>query len=120
MSGAARLYRAFALISAAFLAAVCGRDIGQMSSFPSSRPVALSGFDEEATATITHIGVLPEQRGNGYVDDVLAEANATAAARGFRAILSDVDVVNHPMAAAMIRAGHRPDVRPWHVWHYRS
>ena len=120
MSGAARLYRAFALISAAFLAAACGRDIGQMSSLPSSRPVALCGFDEKATATITHIGVLRSSAGTANVDDLLAEANATARARGFRAILSDVDVVNHPMAAAMIRAGHRPDVRPWHVWHYRS
>lgn len=81
--------------------------------------VMLSSFDEGQTATIAHIGVAPEQRGRGYVDDLLAEATHDAVARGFRAILSDADVLNAPMGAAFERAGHRRGVRPWHVWHYR-
>jgi len=81
--------------------------------------VMLSAFDEDATGTIAHIGVVPEQRGNGYVNDLLAEATADAADRGFSTILSDTDVLNSPMIAAFERAGHREGVRPWHVWHYR-
>ena len=66
-----------------------------------------------------HIGVVPEQRGRGYVNDLLAEATADAADRGFTSIISDTDVLNAPMIAAFERAGHREGVRPWHVWHYR-
>jgi ribosomal protein S18 acetylase RimI-like enzyme len=81
--------------------------------------VMLSGFDEDETGTIAHIGVVPDQRGNGYVNDLLAEATNDAAVRGFTSILSDTDVLNAPMIAAFERAGHRAGVRPWHVWHYR-
>lgn len=81
--------------------------------------VMLSAFDEEATGTIAHIGVVPEQRGKGYVNDLLAETTADAIECGFRAILSDTDVLNAPMIAAFERAGHRAGARPWHVWHYR-
>jgi len=80
--------------------------------------VAVSGFDAQ-TWTIVHIGVVPEHRGHGHVHELLAAADGAARARGFTAGLSDVDVVNEPMLAAMRRAGHRTDLRPWHVWHYR-
>lgn len=81
--------------------------------------VMLSAFDEGAVGTITHIGVLPEHRGRGYIVDLLARTTADARSRGFSSILSDVDTENLPMRAAMERAGHLPGVRPWHVWHYR-
>ncbi len=80
--------------------------------------VMLSAFDDDV-ATITHIGVLPEHRRQGYIVDLLARATADALTRGFSSILSDVDTENLPMRAAMERAGHLPGVRPWHVWHYR-
>jgi ribosomal protein S18 acetylase RimI-like enzyme len=87
-----------------------GRPVGYMM---------LSAFDEHGTGTIAHVGVVPEQRGRGYIDDLLAETAADAETRGFRSILSDADVLNAPMCAAFERAGHRSGVRPWHVWHYR-
>lgn len=80
--------------------------------------VMVAGFDTE-TWTIVHIGVVPELRGHGYVDDLLAKADVAARDRGFRYGLSDVDVGNGPMIAALERAGHRRGERPWHVWHYR-
>jgi ribosomal protein S18 acetylase RimI-like enzyme len=80
--------------------------------------VAVGSFDEE-TWTIVHIGVVPEHRGHGHVSELLAAADRAARERGFAAGLSDVDVENAPMIAAMERAGHRSDLRPWHVWHYR-
>ncbi len=81
--------------------------------------VALGTFDEPATATVVHIGVLRVQRGHGYVSDLLARAAIAARDRSFRHILSDVDTLNEPMLAAMRRAGHDPAARPWHVWHFR-
>lgn len=80
--------------------------------------VAVGAFDEE-TWTIVHIGVVPEHRGHGHVHELLAAADGVVRARGFRAGLSDVDVENGPMIGAMLAAGHRTDVRPWHIWHYR-
>jgi ribosomal protein S18 acetylase RimI-like enzyme len=80
--------------------------------------VAVGAFDP-GVGTIVHIGVAPEQRGRGYVDELLAAAHVAARARGFATDLSDVDTLNAPMIAAMERNGHRPDARPWHVWAYR-
>jgi ribosomal protein S18 acetylase RimI-like enzyme len=81
--------------------------------------VMLSPFGEEGVGTIAHIGVVPGQRGRGYVHDLLQRTNAGAQERGFSSVLSDVDVRNAPMLAAMERAGHHAGVRPWHIWHYR-
>jgi ribosomal protein S18 acetylase RimI-like enzyme len=81
--------------------------------------VAVGEFDEPETATIAHVGVLPEARGNGHIHELLLASNRTARARGFRFILSDVDVENGPMRHAMLRAGHRDDVRNWHKWIHR-
>ena len=75
---------------------------------------------EEWGSTIVHIGVVPEHRGNGYIDDLIAAGTAAAKDEGITTMLSDVDVVNTPMLAAMRRAGHRDDARPWHVWAYRT
>jgi ribosomal protein S18 acetylase RimI-like enzyme len=74
---------------------------------------------EPEVATIAHIGVAPGRRGRGFVDDLLVAGTAAARARGFTAILSDVDTFNAPMIAAMERNGHLRGIRPWHVWAYR-
>ena len=82
--------------------------------------VGISPFDEPGTATVAYIGVLPEHRGNGYVDDLLAAGTAAAQRAGFTRILSDVDTENQPMLAAMERAGHHASSTPWHVWSHRG
>jgi ribosomal protein S18 acetylase RimI-like enzyme len=81
--------------------------------------MALGAFDEAGRGTIMHIGVMPEHRGRGYIDDLLAACNAAALRRGFDRVLSDVDILNGPMRAAMERAGHLSAATPWHVHHYR-
>ena len=63
--------------------------------------------------------MVPEQRGRGYVDDLLRAGTAAARDAGYTSILSDADVLNEPMTAAFARADHLPDRRPWHIWHYR-
>lgn len=60
--------------------------------------------------TVFYVGVVPEMRGRGYVDDLLAAGTATLleARRGERSdkpLRADTDVANVPMAAAFERAG---------------
>jgi hypothetical protein len=81
--------------------------------------VAVGAFDEDAVGTIMHIGVAGRHRGHGYVDQLLRLANRAARSRGWAGLLSDVDVENQPMLAAMARNGHRADARRWHKWIYR-
>ena len=80
--------------------------------------VVVGGF-EAGVGTIVHIGVVPERRGRGHVDELLTAANRAARQLGYGSMLSDVDTENAPMLAAMERNGHHRDVRPWHVWAYR-
>ncbi len=87
--------------------------------------VAVNDFDDAEfgvanTATVTFIGVLPEHRGNGYINDLLLGGTAAAQRSGHVAILSDVDTLNLPMHNAMERCAHRSDVRTWHIWHHRG
>ncbi len=81
--------------------------------------VLLGEFGEPNRGTILHIGVMPEARGHGVVTELLRAANDAARRRGFARVLSDVDVQNSPMLAAMERAGHRAANTNWHVWHHR-
>jgi ribosomal protein S18 acetylase RimI-like enzyme len=56
---------------------------------------------------VAYLGVVPELRGNGYVDDLLAEITHLLAAAGAQWIQADTDLANRPMAAAFQRAGYR-------------
>lgn len=55
---------------------------------------------------IDYIGVVPERRGEGYVDDLLARGAATLLEAGAQQIRADTDTANVPMAAAFRRAGY--------------
>ena len=60
--------------------------------------------------TLFYVGVVPEMRGRGYVDDLLAAGTAAlldARAEGGteKPLRADTDVANAPMAAAFGRAG---------------
>ena len=58
--------------------------------------------------TLFYVGVVPEMRGRGYVDDLLAAGTVTllgARAQGGKPLRADTDVANAPMAAAFRRAG---------------
>jgi RimJ/RimL family protein N-acetyltransferase len=57
---------------------------------------------------VGYLGVLPEHRGHGYVDEILAEITRILAAEaGATVIHADTDLENRPMAAAFERAGYR-------------
>jgi GNAT superfamily N-acetyltransferase len=56
---------------------------------------------------VAYLGVVPELRGNGYADDLLAEVTHLLAAAGARWIQADTDLANQPMACGFQRAGYR-------------
>ncbi|MFD8781746.1 GNAT family N-acetyltransferase [Kitasatospora sp. NPDC059599] len=56
---------------------------------------------------VGYLGVVPELRGQGYVDEVLAEITRVQAQAGAELITATTDTDNAPMAAAFARAGYR-------------
>jgi RimJ/RimL family protein N-acetyltransferase len=56
---------------------------------------------------IGYVAVVPEQRGHGYVDDLLAEGTHLLAETGAEQIRADTDLTNRPMAASFERLGYR-------------
>jgi RimJ/RimL family protein N-acetyltransferase len=58
-----------------------------------------------ASFVIGFVGVVAGQRGNGYGYDLLIEAAHRLVEEGATEIRADTDVGNHPMAAALARAG---------------
>lgn len=56
---------------------------------------------------VGYLGVVPEHRGRGYVDDLLGEGTRVLAVeQGAERIVANTDVGNLPMAAAFARAGY--------------
>ncbi len=66
-------------------------------------PVGLVAPDDHS---IAYIGVVPEHRGRGYVDDLLARGTTTLAEAGLQRIVAATDVANTPTANAFLRAGY--------------
>ncbi|MCA2225608.1 GNAT family N-acetyltransferase [Nonomuraea aurantiaca] len=66
-------------------------------------PVGLVAPDDHS---IAYIGVVPEHRGHGYVNDLLAKGTATLAETGVERIVAATDVGNSPTANAFLRAGY--------------
>jgi RimJ/RimL family protein N-acetyltransferase len=56
-------------------------------------------------AIIGYLGVLPAHRGNGYINEILAEGTRILAAQDVPRIRASTDLGNVPMAAAFARAG---------------
>jgi RimJ/RimL family protein N-acetyltransferase len=81
------------------------RDWWQIATRPDGEPV---GFVIPARnsyhAIIAYIGVLPDHRGHGYIDDLLAEGTRILAAQGVPRIRAATDLGNVPMARAFQRA----------------
>ncbi|TDD59778.1 GNAT family N-acetyltransferase [Kribbella antibiotica] len=56
---------------------------------------------------VGYLGVLPEHRGHGYIDDLLAELTHQLVETGAERIRADTDFGNVPMAKAFERGGYR-------------
>jgi RimJ/RimL family protein N-acetyltransferase len=66
-------------------------------------PVGLVAPDDYS---IAYIGVVPEHRGRGYVNDLLAKGTRTLAEAGLQRVVATTDVANVPTANAFLRAGY--------------
>ena len=60
-----------------------------------------------SAATHWYIGVVPEQRGHRYADDLVSETLHTVSAAGEPSVGDATDVANTPMAASFARCGYR-------------
>jgi GNAT superfamily N-acetyltransferase len=55
---------------------------------------------------IAYVAVLPQHRGRGYIDDILAEGTRVLAAQNVSRIRASTDLGNTPMAESFRRAGY--------------
>lgn len=83
------------------------REWWRIATLPDGEPV---GFVTPArnnyNPIIGYLGVLPAHRGNGYIDDILAEGTRILAAQNVPRIRAATDLGNVPMANAFQRAGY--------------
>jgi RimJ/RimL family protein N-acetyltransferase len=83
------------------------RDWWRIATLPDGEPV---GFVIPArnsyNSIIAYIGVVPAQRGNGYINDLLTEGTRILAAHDVPKIRASTDLGNVPMAQAFQSAGY--------------
>ncbi len=63
-------------------------------------------FNENRGA-INYIGVVPNQRGKGYVNDLLWEGSRLMMEDGIQSMIADIDVKNHPLEKALELLGFK-------------
>ncbi|MFD7313589.1 GNAT family N-acetyltransferase [Streptomyces sp. NPDC059883] len=83
------------------------RDWWRIAALPDGEPV---GFvlpaRNDYNPIIAYLAALPAHRGNGYIDDILAEGTRVLAEQGVPRIRAATDLGNVPMANAFRRAGY--------------
>ncbi len=83
------------------------RDWWRIATLPEGDPV---GFvipaRNDYNPVIAYVAVLPQHRGHGYIDDILAEGTRVLAAQNVSRIRASTDLGNTPMAEAFRRAGY--------------
>jgi RimJ/RimL family protein N-acetyltransferase len=83
------------------------REWWRVGTLPDGEPVGFVTPGRNAyNPVLGYIAVLPEHRGKGYVDELLAEGTRVLAAEGVPRVRAATDVGNVPMAAAFARAGY--------------
>jgi hypothetical protein len=63
----------------------------------------------EDQGAINYIGVVPDKRGNGYVNDLLLKGTRVLIDHDMTHIIAEIDVINHPLKKALIKAGYNLD-----------
>ncbi len=88
-------------------------------SLPGDRTMWRIAFDQDGSrvgfiipscsaydASVSYLGVVPEHRGHGLVDDLLAQITIMHSDNGAPRVTGTTDTTNAPMAAAFTRAGY--------------
>jgi RimJ/RimL family protein N-acetyltransferase len=79
----------------------------RIATLPGGEPVGfVTPARNDYNPVIGYLGVLPAHRGQGYIDDILAEGTRILAAGGVPRIRAATDLGNVPMAKAFQRAGY--------------
>lgn len=83
------------------------RDWWRVATLPDGEPVGfVTPARNDYNPIIGYLAVLPAHRGNGYIDDILAEGTRILAEQDVPRIRAATDVGNTPMANAFHRAGY--------------
>ncbi|GAA4584955.1 GNAT family N-acetyltransferase [Planotetraspora phitsanulokensis] len=83
------------------------RDWWRIATLPGGEAVGfVVAAHNDYNPIIAYIGVLPAHRGNGYIDDILAEGTRVLVRQDVPRIRAATDVGNVPMADAFQRAGY--------------
>lgn len=83
------------------------KDWWRIAALPEGEPVGFVIPARNAyNPIIAYLAVLPEHRGNGYIDDILAEGTRVLAEQDVPRIRASTDLGNTPMANAFRRAGY--------------
>ncbi|WP_460763487.1 GNAT family N-acetyltransferase [Nocardiopsis oceani] len=83
------------------------RDWWRVATMPDGTPVGfVTPGHNHYNPVIGYLAVLPEHRGNGYIDDILAEGTRVLAGLDMPRVRAATDLGNTPMAAAFQRAGY--------------
>lgn len=61
----------------------------------------------DRVGAINYIGVIPEKRGNGYVNDLLIIGTGILKDNGIEEIIADIDINNFPMENALKSVGYK-------------
>ncbi|HZM76708.1 MAG TPA: GNAT family N-acetyltransferase [Candidatus Limnocylindrales bacterium] len=86
------------------------RDWWRIATLPTGEEVGFVIPARNAyNAIIAYVGVVPEHRGRGYIDDILAKGTRIIAAHDVKRIRAATDVGNRPMAEAFARNGYRTE-----------
>jgi len=83
------------------------RDWWRVATLPGGAPVGfVTPARNDYHPIIGYLAVLPAHRGNGYIDEILAEGTRVLGAQGVPRIRAATDLGNTPMANAFRRAGY--------------
>lgn len=83
------------------------QDWWRIATLPDGEPVGfVTPARNDYNPIIGYLAVLPEHRGNGYIDDILAEGTRILSTQDVPRIRAATDVGNTPMANAFHRAGY--------------
>ncbi len=83
------------------------RDWWRIATLPDGEPVGfITPARNNYNPIIGYVAVLPGHRGNGYVDEILAEGTRILAAQDVPRIRAATDLGNLPMASAFRRLGY--------------
>jgi RimJ/RimL family protein N-acetyltransferase len=83
------------------------RDWWRIATLPDGEPVGfVMPAHNDYNPIMGYLAVLPAHRGNGYIDEILAEGTRILAAQDVPRIRAATDVGNTPMANAFRRAGY--------------